>query len=260
MKKQLLSLSLTLAVVVAGSVATYALLADAHSSSGADPIAASGPLQPMPSPTPTVASPAADSRAAIDASLATESPPLAKAVTLIEQADIASLFALMTWKDFPCTPAGNRGGFAPFCSDLGVAGGTLIPEFQYLTVMGAYFPKPQLTERLTHFLAGRTPSLALVVRRSDGTGRVSFTLSDNANEGLRGIDFEVDFNSATPLLGFVDRFYGSTPLDTIREEGRQTGSTPAVLYMSPAMSAWETAKDQAQRSPQAGPGVTSANP
>jgi hypothetical protein len=78
-------------------------------------------------------------------------------------------------------------------------------------------------------------------------------VDDLSGEGLRGVDFVVDLSDPErPITGFIDRFVGSTPLDTLRERERRGGFPWTIEYRSTAPDAWETEKDAAHRDPQPG--------
>lgn len=205
--------------------------------------------------TPTIAQPQAGTRADIDAILARDAPRLLNAIGFAERSDLAGLSEFMSWKQIPCTAGDARGGIAPTCKELGLAEGATVSMFHYLLQTNSYFTRSGLDSKLGPFLKAR-PSLGLVARNPDGTGLITFTLSDPAQPDLRGLDFQVDFNSKAPLVGFIDRFVGSTPLDRIREEAARSGkSQPSILYISPAMKAWEDEKGAAQNGPQPAAGA-----
>ncbi len=255
MNKRIVSLALSTALVISAGVAAYAVLADARSSHSETRMQAGGADAAIPSPTPTIARPQATTRADIDSALAREAPNLLKAIGFAERSDLTGLSEFMSWKQIPCTTGDTRGGIAPACKELGLAEGATVPMFHYLLQTNSYFTRSGLDSKLGPFLKAK-PSLGLITRNTDGTGLITFTLNDPAQPDLRGLDFQVDFNSATPLLGFVDRFVGSTPLDSIREDAARSGKPqPSILYISPAMKAWEDEKSAAQSSPQPAPGV-----
>jgi hypothetical protein len=179
------------------------------------------------------------------------------AVAAVEAQDVERTLGFLAWKEFPCTPPGVKGGVAPRCTDLGMAEGTAVRMFHYALEDYSYRTESSMREVLKALLSGRHPTLAVVAKRADGTLLVSFTVDDLANEGLRGIDFSADPSSSTPFTSYTERFVGSTPFDTVRDEARTTGKAAAeILYVSPAASAWEAEKDGLQRDPKPGIGVT----
>jgi len=254
-KKRLASVVVTLAVLVSGGIAAYTVLADSGSGAASSPAGGAGVT--LPPPTPTVALPAVNTRSNIDSELETEAPALKAAISAVEADNVDSMFSLMTWKQFPCTAASAKGGVAPKCTELGLAEGAMVPMFHYELLTDSYFTQQQMRTHLAPLLDGQSPTLGLVARRPDGTGRISFTVSDAANDGLRGVDFVVDFNSATPLVSYTERFVSSTPLDILREDVYMRGLPASqILYASPALMNWEQEKTQAQSNPRPGPGVT----
>lgn len=257
-KKRILGLvviAVTLALL--GGGVGYATLRSPGRAALSSPSGGAG--VPLPSPTPTISLPAVDTRASIDAELTNDAPALKAAIAAVEADNVDSMFGFMTWKQFPCTAESAKGGIAPKCTVLGLAEGAMVPMFHYEFHADSYFTEQQMLTNLKALLDGRSPALALVARRADGTGRISFTVRDLDNDGLRGIDFAVDFASSTPLLSYTERFVSSTPLDTLRQDEYMRGLPAAqVLYASPALLKWEQEKTQAQDNPRPGPGVTPA--
>ncbi len=254
MKKQLATVGITLVILVSGGAAACATLSDSGQGIVGSPAAGASISTPSPKPATPL-----NSRSNIDAELSREAPALQTAIAAVEASDVNLMFGLMTWKQFPCTAGSVKGGIAPKCTDLGLAAGTMVRMFHYELLASSYFTEEQMRQRLAPLLSGQTPTLGLVAERPDGTGIVSYTVSDAKHEGLRGIDFIVDFKSPTPLVGYTERFVSSTPLDTIREDQLRKGLPAAqILYVSPAMLVWEREKDGAQRNPIPGPGVTAS--
>lgn len=248
MKRKYLGSLLTVAVLVAGAFAAYAVLANAPTGRGA-PEVPQGTDIPIPEPTPTVASPSDNSRAAAEAALIAASPSLLDAVRRMESGDVEEMLGALQWREFPCTPSDVRGGVAPKCADIGVAEGTPVRMFHYQLHVNSYRTESEMRKELLQLAVGRNPTLGVVARRADGSYLISFTVDDLSHEGLRGIDFTADPKVSPPFIGYTERFAGSTPLDTLRDEERTTGLKSEVLYISPAVQAWEKEKDGAQRQP-----------
>ena len=254
-KAPLLWAVVTVAVLLSGGAAAYAVLADSGSGAASSPGGVAGIV--LPPPTPTVSLPPVNTRANIDAELASDAPALKAAIAAIEADNVDAMFGLMTWKQFACTAESAKGGIAPKCTELGLAEGAMVPMFHYELLAYSYFTQAQMRTELAPLLDGQSPALGLVARRPDGTGRISFTVNDTAKTGLRGIDFTVDFNSPTPLVSYTERFVSSTPLDTLRQDEYMRGLPASqILYVSPALLKWEQEKTQAQSNPRPGPGVT----
>lgn len=133
--------------------------------------------------------------------------------------------------------------------------------FQYQLEQESYFAEPALRERMTYWLRGRAPALALVSRRSDGLIYLSFTLAQGSDEpGLRGIDFLADPSSPSPLLSYTERYVGSSPLDTIRsQQSREPTLQHDILYISAALRQWES-ESAAERDRYATPSPSPAQP
>lgn len=251
----LVPIALSVACVIAAGVAGYAILASAGPSQGV-----SGTNIPAPQPTPTVRPPEQSDRAAALSAVASSYPALSAAINAVEQADITSLFNTMQWKDSTCAGPGER-GLAPSCADLNLPAGTDIRLFQLELHDQSYFAESTLRDRFSRLLTGNRPTFAFLAIRDDGSGRLSFTLDDPGNTGIRGVDFVIDANRDTPLEAFTERFVGSTPLDTIREQESRDGLAQSrIVYISPELNAWEQEKDGLRRKPAPGPGVTPAKP
>jgi hypothetical protein len=60
----------------------------------------------------------------------------------------------LRWEEIECTPDDHRGGIAPRCTELGVAGGTLVPMFHYQLLNTSYFTRDQMEERIGQHLIG----------------------------------------------------------------------------------------------------------
>lgn len=179
------------------------------------------------------------------------------AVAAVEAQNVEQTLSYLAWTEFPCTSSNVKGGVAPRCADLGLAEGTPVRMFHYALEDYSYRNESSMREVLKALLSGRNPRLAVVAKRNDGTLLVSFTVDDLANEGLRGVDFIADTTSTTPFTSYTERFVGSTPFDTLRDQARTSGaSSTDILYVSPAATAWETEKDGLQRDPKSGVGVT----
>jgi hypothetical protein len=214
---------------------------------------------PKPQPTPTVKAPEQQDRADALASVAATYPRISEAIQSVESADLPALFKTIQWKDATCAAPGER-GIAPPCADLGLPPGSSIRLFQLELHAESYFDESTLHARFSKLLAGNHPTFALLAVRDDGSGRLSFTLDDQGT-GIRALDFVINANSATPLVAFTERYVGSTPLDTIREQESRDGMAQSrLIYISPGLNAWEQEKDALRRNPSPGPGVTPAKP
>lgn len=253
--RRIYAIALSVACVIAAGVAAYAILADAGPSKGA-----SGSDVPAPQPTPTVKPPEQPDRSAALAAVGSSYPQLSEAISSVEGSDLTALFEKMQWKDATCAGPGEH-GIAPSCADLNLPAGTSIRLFQLELHAESYFAESMLRSRFSKLLVGKHPSFAFLAVREDGSGRLSFTLDDPGDTGIRGLDFVIDANSGTPLVAFTERFLGSTPLDTIREQESRDGAAPSrIIYISPELNAWEQEKDGLHRNPSPGTGVTPAKP
>lgn len=236
---RLTSIILTLAIVVAGGAALYAVLASAGLSSSETPQQARESLSGPPSPTPTLALPVANDRDTALAKLAALSPALPEAVAAVESGTSEAIAPYLTWKTFACTPADARGGVAPFCSDLGVAEDTEVAMFHYEIEDASYFTESQLDGQFSKLLAGKHPRLGLAAVRPDGTIYLSFTLDSSGPRAPRGIDFTATTDPVRPLVGFKDRFTGASTIGTIQTAEATSGGAFDVLYVSEAMTEWQ---------------------
>ncbi|HKS91118.1 MAG TPA: hypothetical protein VJQ83_04245 [Tepidiformaceae bacterium] len=256
-RHRLTSLALTLAILVAGAAALYAILARAGSSSSETPQQANVVQSGPPSPTPTIAIPAENDRDAAIGKLRGLSPAIPEAVAAVESGNFDAMVPFLAWKSFPCTAADARGGVAPRCTDLGVAEGTEIPMFHYEIEDGSYFTQSQLKERFSSLLSGKHPQLGLAAVRPDGTVYLSFTLDSSGPREPRGVDVTVSVTEGeSPLVGYRDRFTGASAIGTIQTAEAMSGTAFDVLYVSDAMLAWQQdaqrLKDSANATPPAG--------
>ena len=234
------SILLTVAVLVAGAVALYAITAGGSAES--EP-SAGQPASPV-EPTPTNVPAKTTSREAIERDLKARAPALWAAVLAVESGDFDRLSPYLRWADIPCTPAEHKGGIAPRCNELGVAEGTTVRMFSYELTIGSFFTEEQLPERLAAAAAGRKATLALVSEQSNGAWYLAFSYARLDGQPIRGLTFHADPASRTPLVSFTERGFASTPLDTIREQQvRDKLVEHRILYTSDDMEAWEQEKE-----------------
>jgi hypothetical protein len=249
---------LTLAVVVTGAFAAWAVT---HNSTPAEGALTGRPVTVT--PTPAILPPASDMTQAL-AKLRSASPGIAATIDATLRGDASAVVDAAPATSGPCESFVVRG--VTLCERSGLTPGTTVEQ---ISLNGEGLPgfrmeRPVAGQTVRYLLDGRGPELQLLAARDDGATLAVITIAPRAALQfpgplrLGGADVATLYMTVGPggtVLDLEQRVVGAPPLEPVRNGIRLREHDYVISAASAAFvnteKAWDDANEAAKRTPPA---------